>query len=335
MKVEIAELNGMINAEHGKLALLSADQLAVVNATKLTIKKITQKKAKIKLIMLEAMRLRKLLNQEANKPKPKHQKIVASQRDYDSYDTLSSKMNYFQRKEMFSLVCAEIGGAKTEQLADLARHQAIPLFEEWATSVAAKAELVQHIVNYARKTSPPPPQLTMPTTPSINLPEVLRLHALWLRGDPAGCRAILAGANLTSADLTSADLTGANLVGANLTGADLVDADLAGANLADADLAGANLTGANLAGAILTDADLAGAILTGADLVDADLAGANLARAILTGANLARATLTGAILTGAILTGANLVDADLAGAILTRANLVGANLVRNNAEASL
>ena len=63
--------------------------------------------------------------------------------------------------------------------------------------------------------------------PAINLAEVLAKHAQWLRGDPAGARA-----NLTGADLTDANLTRANLA----------DAYLAGANLAGAYLAGANLT---------------------------------------------------------------------------------------------
>lgn len=48
------------------------------------------------------------------------------------------------------------------------------------------------------------------------LKEILRLHALYLAGDPAGVRA-----NLTGADLRWANLTGANLTRADLTGADL------------------------------------------------------------------------------------------------------------------
>ena len=87
--------------------------------------------------------------------------------------------------------------------------------------------------------------------PAINLAEVLAKHAQWLRGDPAGARANLTGADLTDANLTRANLAdaylaGANLAGANLAGADLAGADLTRANLTDADLAGAYLAGANL-----------------------------------------------------------------------------------------
>jgi len=49
----------------------------------------------------------------------------------------------------------------------------------------------------------------------INISETLRLHTLWLAGDPAGVRANLSGANLYGANLYGADLCSANLHGAN------------------------------------------------------------------------------------------------------------------------
>ena len=51
------------------------------------------------------------------------------------------------------------------------------------------------------------------------LAEVLRLHGLWLAGDPGGQWADLSGANLRGANLSGADLSGANLSGASLSGA--------------------------------------------------------------------------------------------------------------------
>jgi len=64
-----------------------------------------------------------------------------------------------------------------------------------------------------------------------DLKEVLRLHALWLRGEEGGKRA----------DLRRADLRRANLRGADLREADLREADLRGADLGGADLVGADL----------------------------------------------------------------------------------------------
>ena len=107
----------------------------------------------------------------------------------------------------------------------------------------------------------------------IDLPEILKLHKLWLEKHPDGKRA-----NLRDADLNGADLRRANLS----------DADLYCADLRRADLHHANLRGANLRGADLYDADLSGADLHHANLNGADLRDAYLRRACLSGANLSR-----------------------------------------------
>lgn len=56
--------------------------------------------------------------------------------------------------------------------------------------------------------------------------EVLRKHALFLKGKRGGRRAILAGADLRNANLSNADLYGASFREADLRGADLFGADL-------------------------------------------------------------------------------------------------------------
>ena len=108
------------------------------------------------------------------------------------------------------------------------------------------------------------------------LAEILRLHALAMRNDPAGVRA-----NLSRANLSGANLSGAYLSGADLSRADLSRADFSGAYLSRADFSGANLSGAYLSGANLSRANLSRANLSGAYL-----SGANLSRAYLSGANL-------------------------------------------------
>jgi hypothetical protein len=159
----------------------------------------------------------------------------------------------------------------------------------------------------------------MTDSQTVNISETLRLHTLWLAGDPAGVRANLSyanlhGANLHGANLHGANLNGANLRGANLRGAILNGAILSRANLSYANLRGANLRGANLRGAILNGANLRGANLSYAILRGANLSGANLSHAILNGANLRGANLSYAILRGAILHGAILNGAILNGA---------------------
>jgi len=73
------------------------------------------------------------------------------------------------------------------------------------------------------------------------LKETLRLHGMFLRGEPGGVRA-----NLRDADLQGADLRDANLSYAIMSCANLYGANLHGANLRDADLQGADLRDANL-----------------------------------------------------------------------------------------
>ena len=62
----------------------------------------------------------------------------------------------------------------------------------------------------------------------MNLPETLLRHVQWWRGDPAGERANLAGADLAGADLTRVNLAGASLTRAYFTGANLAGATLDG-----------------------------------------------------------------------------------------------------------
>lgn len=100
----------------------------------------------------------------------------------------------------------------------------------------------------------------------MDLQETLRLHRLWVLGDPGGKRADLSCANLSCANLYRANLSCANLYSANLSGANLSCANLSSANLYRANLSGANLSGANLYCANLYRADLSGAKLSGAKL---------------------------------------------------------------------
>jgi len=115
----------------------------------------------------------------------------------------------------------------------------------------------------------------MTDSQTVNISETLRLHKLWLAGDPAGVRADLSYADLRGAILSGVDLSCVNLSGANLCRADLRDANLSDANLSSANLSSANLCRADLRDANLSDAGLGCANLSGANLRDANLSGAN------------------------------------------------------------
>lgn len=72
-----------------------------------------------------------------------------------------------------------------------------------------------------------------------DLATILYLHSKWLRDEPEGKRADLAGADLSGASLSMADLSMADLSMANLTRANLYGANLTRANLTRANLSGA------------------------------------------------------------------------------------------------
>ena len=74
---------------------------------------------------------------------------------------------------------------------------------------------------------------------ATEIARALAAHMLWLKGDPAGSRADLRGA-----DMRGADMRGASLRDADMRGADMRDVDMRGASLRHAILSGANLHGA-------------------------------------------------------------------------------------------
>jgi hypothetical protein len=94
----------------------------------------------------------------------------------------------------------------------------------------------------------------MKTVTADELKEILRLHKLWIIGDPQGKRADLRSANLRLADLSSADLSSADLSSASLSSANLSSANLSSANLSSADLSSADLSLADLSSADLSSA---------------------------------------------------------------------------------
>jgi hypothetical protein len=152
-----------------------------------------------------------------------------------------------------------------------------------------------------------------------DITEALRLHQLWLEGNPDGRQA-----DLRKADLHGAELSGVDLYGADLRKADLRDAKMGGANLNDADLKWADLRGADIRGANLNDADLSDAKMGGADLNDVDLSDAKMGGADLSEAKMGDVNLIGADLRGAILPEGIPIIPDIHRAVYDAASAPGA-----------
>lgn len=115
----------------------------------------------------------------------------------------------------------------------------------------------------------------LPLNPRLqeDFPEIVRLHALYLRGASYGKRAILCGQDLREVSwprgaLRRADLRGVSLRNLNLDGEDLEGCDLRGADLTATHFVGANLENADLRYARLDLAVFKNANLHGAKMDD-------------------------------------------------------------------
>lgn len=123
----------------------------------------------------------------------------------------------------------------------------------------------------------------------MNVKEILKLHEMWLNGDPNGVQADFRDQKITGLAFTQGDLSQINFNRADLkrgilrkvkfVGADFSNAMLNGASLAWSDFSHANLAGADLTGTDLSWAKFVGADLTGTLLARADLTCANLSGA--------------------------------------------------------
>ncbi len=206
-----------------------------------------------------------------------------------------------------------------------------------------------------QKRIPDPNELQRISQEELN--EIIAKHAMYLRGQSGGARAIIqfrdiSQANLRAVDLSQADFTGSMFietdlsnsvfVGASFFACDLRNANLFEANLSRADLRGAYIAGADLTRANLNEADLrtgkimkraengsiedrkySGSkgpvtVLAGANMLETNMVKVNASEADFTDANLCGANLTQADIQSACFESANLTDGDLSGANLSK-----------------
>ena len=105
---------------------------------------------------------------------------------------------------------------------------------------------------------------------------ILKLHELWINGDPHGKKA-----DLRHTDLRKIDMRWVNMRGADMRGADMRWVNMRGADMREANMRGANMRRANMRGANMQGADMQGADMRGADMRWADMRGADIRKARL------------------------------------------------------
>lgn len=130
--------------------------------------------------------------------------------------------------------------------------------------------------------------------------EAIRLHSLWIDGNPLGACASMRNGNLQDCLLEGVRLQGVeaercSFSGAIMKGAWLTAGDFDFADFQACDLRRAYLIDASLYRAKLRFADLSGARLRGADLTGADLRDVNFQNADLRNVNFTDAIMRGMI----------------------------------------
>lgn len=198
------------------------------------------------------------------------------------------------------------------------------------------------------------------------LDDVIKKHAIFLKGVRGGARAVLKfkdmssldfkGQNLSQADFTGSVLKNAKLKGGMFKGVSFFACDLRNADLSDGDFARADFRGAYVAGANLKGADMESADLREGKVMEKGKRGiledkpmpdrtGNLQRTIFTGAKLRETNLSGsraraadfsdADLSGVVVKDADFSGANMEGANLSDADFTGSNLSKANMTSSI
>lgn len=192
------------------------------------------------------------------------------------------------------------------------------------------------------------PEIAMVHLSQDELDQIMRMHALYLKGHHGGARAVikfrnLSGLSFRGQDLSHADFTGSCLIGTDMSAGKFVSstffacdmrrANLERASFVRADFRGAFVAGANLRGADLKSADLReGKIMEKstegylADRVRRDGQNGAVARTVFTGARMMETNLSGVRAASADFSDADLSNVRIQGADFRNANLEGANL---------
>lgn len=119
----------------------------------------------------------------------------------------------------------------------------------------------------------------------MNVKEILKLHEMWLNGDPNGVQADLYDVDLSGENFRKANLSKAKLWRVRFDGADFSFANLSGTDLFGAQARKANFSFANLEETYFRCSDLEGANFDWANLTNSNLEFANLYNAKVNLAN--------------------------------------------------
>lgn len=129
--------------------------------------------------------------------------------------------------------------------------------------------------------------------------EMLRLHKLWLRGDPEGVRAVFFCKEFIECDIRGADLTksvfyGCNFYKSNLSGSNFSYSDLGYNNFSKTDFSESDLSNSSIRCNDFSKSNLSRSDIYGTDFSKNDLRGSNLNCSDLSHSNFSSNNLAGA-----------------------------------------
>ena len=147
MRISVAHINTIIDVEKEALAKLTSNQPMAMQEAKRSVRSLSAKKMALKRVGLEAERLIKERNREANKPKPKRERIITTKADLDVFLAIQGKMQYLRRKHLFAMIRAELGQERFAQLEKEASTMAAPELKNWASSEKMPAVMIERVIN--------------------------------------------------------------------------------------------------------------------------------------------------------------------------------------------
>jgi hypothetical protein len=147
LRISISLINGLINTENTLISQCQSSQPMAVREIKKRISRLLAKKSQVKLIMLEAGRLIKDRNREANKPKVKREPICMNQADHNELSGVSRKLQSLKMQALFPVLREAIGVERLGRIEAEATAAAIPRFKEWANAQGIRSDWVEHLTD--------------------------------------------------------------------------------------------------------------------------------------------------------------------------------------------
>ena len=147
MRLVNSTCNHMIATDQILLAQCPATQPMTAREIRKRISRLLTSKNQAKLIMIEADRLIRDRNREANKPKNKKSPICMNQADHNELTGISRKLQSLKMQALFPALRREIGIERFGKIEAEASAVAVSQFKEWALRQGVRPDWAEHLAS--------------------------------------------------------------------------------------------------------------------------------------------------------------------------------------------